>query len=85
MRLREDGITWQEIDGELVILDLDSSTYLTTNGSGAFTAKLLQEDRTTGDLADALVAEYGITSDVARRDAEAFVDALRGRGLLIEG
>ena len=45
MRLRENGVTWQEIDGELVILDLASSTYLTTNGSGAFVAKLLQADR----------------------------------------
>ncbi|MFI2103218.1 PqqD family protein [Isoptericola sp. NPDC019693] len=85
MRLRENGVTWQEIDGELVILDLVSSTYLTTNGSGAFTAKLLQEDRTPDDLADALVAEYGIPADVAQRDAGAFVDALRDRGLLVEG
>lgn len=84
MRLREDGVTWQEIDGELVILDLDSSTYLTTNASGAFTAKLLQEDRTADDLADALVAEYAIPAHVARRDAGAFVDALRDRGLLVE-
>ena len=84
MRLREDGVTWQGIDGELVILDLASSTYLTTNGSGAFTAKLLQEDRTTGDLAEALAVEYDIPADVAQRDAEAFVDALRDRGLLVE-
>ncbi|MFE6971586.1 PqqD family protein [Isoptericola sp. NPDC057653] len=84
MRLREDGVTWQEIDGELVILDLSSSTYLTTNGSGAFAAKLLQEDRTTDDLAGALVAEYGISADLAQHDAEAFVEALRERGLLVE-
>ncbi|MGF0117891.1 PqqD family protein [Promicromonospora sp. Marseille-Q5078] len=84
MRLREDGVTWQEIDGELVILDLVSSTYLTTNGSGAFVAKLLQEDRSAEELRDALAAEYQIARDVAQRDVAAFVDDLRHRELLVE-
>src|SRR4051794_22901354 len=33
MKLRVDDITWREIDGDLVILDLRSSTYLTANAS----------------------------------------------------
>lgn len=84
MRLREDGVTWQEIDGELVILDLASSTYLTTNGSGAFVAKLLQADRSAEDLTAALVAEYGVDRAVAARDTEAFLAELRRRELLVE-
>jgi len=84
MRLREDGVTWQEIDGELVILDLVSSKYLTTNGSGAFVAKLLQEDRSAEDLTTALVTEYGVDRAVAARDTEAFLAELRRRELLVE-
>jgi hypothetical protein len=83
MRLRENGVTWQEIDGELVILDLASSTYLTTNGSGAFVAKLLQADRSAEDLTTALVAEYGVDRAVAARDTEAFLAELRRRELLV--
>lgn len=82
MKLRDDGITWQEIDGELVILDLDSSTYLTTNASGAFVAKFLQEDRSLEDIVDAMTSEFGISREVAGRDAEAFVAMLHERGLL---
>jgi len=84
MRLREDGITWQEIDGELVVLDLVASTYLTTNATGAFVTKLLQQDRTEAEVGEAMVAEFGIPQDVAARDAAAFLDALRSRGLLVE-
>ncbi|MEL7976754.1 PqqD family protein [Isoptericola sp. F-RaC21] len=84
MRLRENGVTWQEIDGELVILDLVSSTYLTTNGSGAFVAQLLQTDRAAADLAAALVTEYGVDPAVAARDTEAFLAELRRRELLVE-
>ena len=84
MRLRENGVTWQEIDGELVILDLVSSTYLTTNGSGAFVAKLLETDRSADDLTTALVTEYGVERAVAARDTEAFLEELRRRELLVE-
>lgn len=84
MRLRENGVTWQEIDGELVILDLVSSTYLTTNGSGAFVAKLLETDRSAEDLTTALVTEYGVERAVAARDTEAFLTELRRRELLVE-
>ncbi|HVX09493.1 PqqD family protein [Humibacter sp.] len=83
MRLRTEGITWQEIDGELVILDLQSSMYLTTNGSGAFLAKLLTEERTEQELASALAAEFDIADDVAAADTAAFIEQLAEKKLLI--
>ncbi len=82
MRLRGEDLTWQEIDGELVILDLARSSYLTTNGTGAFLAKLLVEDRSPDDLAAALAAEYGITPEEARGDVDAFVAELARLELL---
>jgi hypothetical protein len=83
VRLRTEGITWQEIDGELVILDLQSSMYLTTNGSGAFLAKLLTEERTEQELASALAAEFDIADDVAAADTAAFIEQLAEKKLLI--
>lgn len=82
MKLRTGDVTWQEIDGELVILDLTRSTYLTTNASGAFLAKQLVEDRTEDELADALAAEYGIPRDDARADVRDFLAHLRELELL---
>ncbi|WP_435736830.1 PqqD family protein [Cellulosimicrobium sp. PMB13] len=82
MQIRTDGVTWQEIDGELVLLDLERSVYLTTNGSGALLTKLLVDERTLDDLADALVAEFSIDRDDALRDAQAFVDELVAHQLL---
>ena len=82
MKLRNEGLTWQEIDGELVILDLKNSVYLTTNAAGAVLAKLLTDERTMDDLADALVDRFGIEDGVARRDTEAFVNQLKDKRLL---
>lgn len=83
MRIRTENLTWQEIDGELVILDLQKSTYLTTNAVGAQLAQFLTEDRSLNDLVSLLVETYGIDTDVATRDAEAFVKQLASKDLLI--
>ena len=82
MRLRGEDLTWQEIDGELVILDLARSSYLTTNGTGAFLAKLLTTDHSADELAEALAAEYEITVAQAREDVDAFVAELTRLELL---
>ncbi len=83
MRIRTENVTWQEIDGELVILDLQRSTYLTTNVVGAQLTKHLTEDRSLDDLVGLLVSTYGIDADTATRDAEAFVQQLASKDLLI--
>lgn len=83
MRIRTENVTWQEIDGELVILDLERSTYLTTNVVGAQLAKYLTEDRSLEDLIALLVTTYGIDTDTARRDSETFVQQLASKDLLV--
>ena len=52
-------MTWREIDGDLVILDLRSSTYLTTNASGAVLMKELTQNRTDDELVRSLVDAFG--------------------------
>jgi Coenzyme PQQ synthesis protein D (PqqD) len=82
MRLRAKGLTWQEFDGELVVLDLEASTYLTTNGSGALLMKLLAQDRTRAELVNAVVEQYDVTPEQAGSDVDAFIAALSTKGLL---
>lgn len=83
MRLRVDDLTWREIDGELVVLDLRSSTYLTTNASATFLMKELVSNRSDAELADGLVNEFAISRAEAERDVRAFVGDLDRRGLLV--
>ncbi|QDB80207.1 PqqD family protein [Georgenia sp. 311] len=82
MQLRSEDITWQEIDGELVVLDTARSVYLTTNVAGATLTRLLTEERSLDELADALVEEFGIPRETAEADARSFVTDLRDKGLL---
>lgn len=84
MRIRTENVTWQEIDGELVILDLQKSTYLTTNAVGAVLAKHLTEERTLDDLVALLTSMYGIDRETAIHDTEAFLQQLNSKDLLIQ-
>ena len=84
MRARTDEVMWREVEGEAVILDLKTSTYLTTNATGARMWKLLQEETTPAELERHLVGTYGISEDVARQDVDAFLAMLRENDLLCE-
>ncbi|WP_277209509.1 PqqD family protein [Isoptericola croceus] len=82
MRLRSDGVTWQEVDGELVLLDLNTSKYLTTNAAGTLLAQTLADGATEDDLVAALVRTYEIDESVARADTANFLAELREQDLL---
>lgn len=82
MKLRTSGITCREIDGEMVILDLAASTYLTTNASGTALLRLLATERTDEELANELVHRFGVTPATAAADVRAFADLLRAKRLL---
>ncbi|MCB0910707.1 MAG: PqqD family protein [Propionibacteriaceae bacterium] len=84
MRLRQSDVTWREIDGDLVILDLQSSTYFTANASASILMQQLAEGRTGAELKTSLINEYGITADQAEADVQAFVESLSHAGLLEE-
>jgi hypothetical protein len=82
MRLRSGGLTWREIDGHTVVLDLHSSTYFRTNRTGTFLLRKLVEDHQRDELIAHLAEEYGIGDEQATEDVNRFVKVLSERGLL---
>jgi hypothetical protein len=84
MQLRKDDLTWHIAGNEVVVLDLEGSVYLKLNGSGRLLWERLAEPCDAATLTEALVAEYGIESDSASSDVEAFLADLGERDLLVE-
>jgi hypothetical protein len=82
MRLREDALTWREIDGEIVAVDVERSTYLAANPAGTLLWQRLARGATREELAGALVEWFDIELERAQSDADAFVAAVAERGLL---
>lgn len=82
VRLRDDELEWQELDGEVVVLDLRSSKYFVVNGSGTTLWHLLRDDLTTEQLIAGLCRAYDVPRETATEHVGTFVRDLRDRGLI---
>jgi hypothetical protein len=83
LRLRQADLHWREIDGEVIALEAQRSTYVAANGSGTVLWRALAGGATREALADELVRQYGIDGERAAADVDAFVAQLRAQGLLV--
>jgi hypothetical protein len=82
LRLREDGLKWRVIDGEMVAVDIRSSTYISANPSGMALWDALSKGTTRNALVQSLVDAFDIDRERAAADVDAFLDDLRARELL---
>ena len=82
LRLRVGAVEWREVDGEVVALDLTSSSYLAVNPSGAVLWPALDAGTTREMLVSRLVEAFEIPQGQASRDVDAFLSELRRLGLL---
>jgi hypothetical protein len=82
LTLRSEAVAWREVDGEVIALGLESSSYFSTNRAGALLWQRLAEGTTREELVDALVETFGLEQAHAQKDVDAFTDDLRDRGLL---
>jgi hypothetical protein len=82
LRLRSAELSWRQIDGEIVAVDVASSAYLSTNAAGAIMWEMLAAGTTRDALAVRLVETFGIEAERADADVAAFLDDLSARNLL---
>jgi hypothetical protein len=84
LRLRRDALEWRDIQGEVVAVDVRTSTYVSANASGAVLWRSLAEGTTRDELVARLVEAFGIDHAQAGTDVDRFVDDLRDKALLAE-
>jgi hypothetical protein len=85
IRLDAKRVSWREIDGEIVAVDMQTAEYLTMNGTGAVIWEALAAGTTQAGLANRLADEYEISPHRAGEDVAAFLQTLRERGLVSAG
>jgi Coenzyme PQQ synthesis protein D (PqqD) len=84
LKLRDDRVRWREVDDDVVAVDVDRSTYLSTNGSGALLWLELAGGATRDRLVERLAQAYMIDDERAAADVDNFLSELNGQGLLEE-
>lgn len=71
-----------DLDGETVILHLESGTYYGLSEVGARIWTLIQEPKSVGDVRDALLEEYDVEPDLCERDVLALLVELASHNLI---
>lgn len=65
-----------QVDGDLVMVDLEGGAYLAMDRVGQRIWEILDVPQTLASLCDQLCAEYDVTPDTCRDDVQRFVDQL---------
>ena len=71
----------QEVDGEMVLLDMNSENYFGLDSVASDIWRLLQEGKTLDGCREELLEIYDVEADRLRNDLEAFVQQLIDNGL----
>jgi hypothetical protein len=81
-RPRDGAVSWRDVDGEIIALDVESGVYISLNGSGRVLWMALVESASVDELTALLVSTFGITDDEAMAGATDFLDDLMSRSLI---
>ena len=82
LQLNPAVVTWREVDGEILALDVPGATYLSTNTTGAVLWRALVHGASHRELVATLVSEFEVDAAQAAADVDAFVSELAAHGLL---
>jgi hypothetical protein len=76
-------VIFEEVEGESILLQLEGGIYYKLNGSGSRIWALLQEHDQIDDVHGALVDEYRVDPEVAKKETERLVSELEKSGLIV--
>jgi hypothetical protein len=80
-----DDVVFRELDGEAVVLNLDTGIYFGLDVIGTRIWRLIEARKPLRIVLGTMVEEYDAPPDRLERDLLAFVERLTGKGLLALG
>jgi len=81
---RNPATAWRVIEGEAVILSVDTKVFRGLNPVGSRVWELIDGARTLDEIAAMISREFDVTPEVAAGDVRAFVEALLAKGLVTQ-
>jgi hypothetical protein len=78
------NVSWREVDGSVVALNLRSSTYVATNQTGTLIWQAMVDGCSFDDLVGLLCSTFGVSRLQAEADVSAFLHSLSSNALLVQ-
>jgi hypothetical protein len=80
LRLRPGATAWEAIDGEVVVLDLDTSEYHVLNATASAIWRALPHGITIDDATEIVLEQFEAEPEVIRADVVEFLEQCRTAG-----
>lgn len=80
-----DTVFAQEVDGEMVLLDMNSENYFGLDAVGTDIWNAMQEKESLQEVLEVLLDQYEVEEDVLKKDLLDFVVKLQESGLVEVG
>jgi len=77
-----DTVFAQEVDGEMVLLDMNSENYFGLDAVGTDIWQAMQENESLTDVLTVLLDQYEVEEEVLKKDLLDFVEKLQESGLI---
>jgi len=77
-----DTVFAQEVDGEMVLLDMNSENYFGLDEVGTSIWQAMQEKENLKEVFEVLLEQYEVEEDVLKNDLVTFVEKLEESGLV---
>ena len=77
-----DTVFAQEVDGEMVLLDMNSENYFGLDAVGTDIWQAMQEKENLKEVFEILLEQYEVEEDVLKKDLITFVEKLEESGLV---
>ena len=77
-----DDVVSRDLEGEAVILNLETGTYFGLNEVGTRIWSLIQENGSLQNVFEVIKREYEVSPEVLESDLLGIIDQLRSRGLV---
>ncbi|OGQ82749.1 MAG: hypothetical protein A3F90_06785 [Deltaproteobacteria bacterium RIFCSPLOWO2_12_FULL_60_19] len=81
-QIRKHKVLHQMIDGEVVIINLDTGNYYSLRGTGAALWSAVEHGAAIREIVGALARKYQAAADVLERSVADFVEQLQREGLI---
>ena len=81
---RREGVAAQVVDGEAVLLDIESGEYFSLNSVGSRIWELCDGTRSTAEIVLVICGEFDVAEDVATADAHEILDEFQNEKLVVE-
>ena len=78
-------VLFRVLDGEAVLLNLESGTYFGMNEIATRVWELLNQGKVIGEIRNALADEFEVARDVLEKDLDELFEQLEKRGLVLVG